>query len=393
MNKNKLPYKPMLQEMIQSVSETLHSTGEFDIIEPNYRFNKTGQNQNGALNKQAQRHVYCSMKEDLSNALHTKSRAPKPYKFLINMHHEEMNAKDYSNKLIVATLYGIHTGNILYRYINSTKDKSTHGPLFRRFVLDEDKKQNAQYHENDIYNQHSLLFGNVRLPERFQEDYEKKQNSEQFGFYLRDLKKTNKLTQGEKKLINEDMVRINSFRKLRNFEKDHVKSSSYNNMLLYFQAESKRLNKCIKRYDFNNVKRKEYSKWDNLIAKEAKQVFEPVDIETIKYFSMHPQVKNDQRKNYARQLLKTINKKSKKPINYNFPDQFLLADIIRIPDMEINTTEELIFRHHIGQLARDIRLNNVDNKVLLGIINEQSSKIDPDNELIKHKKPLERFIK
>ena len=128
-------YRPQLKGMLDSIAEILHNTGDFSVIEPGYKFS------DDALNKEKRRHIYLEQKDILKEPSYRGNTG----KILLNLHHDTMNGKDFIDKLVTATHHDIHSANILHRYINSYTDKKTQGPLFRRFVLDEDKKKNRRW--------------------------------------------------------------------------------------------------------------------------------------------------------------------------------------------------------------------------------------------------------
>ncbi|MDD5650825.1 MAG: hypothetical protein PHF86_10495 [Candidatus Nanoarchaeia archaeon] len=315
--------------MKESVYNILSKTGDFSLIEPEYKFKGKTDNIR-TLNLLRDKQIYCELDP----------RINPNNKILIQLHTNTMNGALFVDKLIAATKENIYTGNLLYKYINSS-NPATQGPLFRRFILDSEKNPKSRYPERPVYKQKSIL------------------NS-----------------------YPEDQQKVNSFRKLRDIEKDWVYQLSFMNMPLYFQPKSERLDQMIKRYTLANVKRTNTYLFSE---SDAAFVFEPIPRESFETFTLNPYKKT---RNNIINLCSSVELNGHNYPLSSIPENVLLVDFIGIPDIEVNNDDRII-RHNLGLLTRALNLGleheNLEERVCIQLDNTNSEDLKKIYDLLKEK--------
>jgi hypothetical protein len=263
-------YSSQLEQMRTALTDALHKTGEYSKIEQSFSFQG-----HSVLGQRAKQQIYCKDNDGIAYLVicHTDSSMPK---------------KLFEEKIKAASDLGVYTIHVLYRYINSKSDESTQGPLFRRFVLEEQKKPNAKYH--------------------FKPNY--KRNS--FAHYPKQ--------------------RRDNFRRTTQLEREWVPKESART-ILYYQKESARLEECIKRYEWKDISR---------------QAKEPILLEDFSTFVLNPMI----RKNYGR---------------------FLIADMIGLPELTVNTNDERAVKKNLARMAHGVKFglktNNLQERICIQLDN------------------------
>jgi hypothetical protein len=220
--------KGQREQMREYIASRLSATGEFSKVEQKYRFGG-----HSVLGAKADRNIYCEMDPQLVPS-------GQSGKYLVIVHSDgTMPMKCLRQKLRESSKQGIHTVHVLYRYINTRKDPSTHGPLFRRFVLDE---------ERTVFGP-----GSHRAPVR------------------------------QYSLMHYSSERRNNFRRTIRLERSFVPPIS-GHTLLYYQPQSARLPETMKRYKWGNVRFTD--------GELSEQVKEPILIEEFDSFTLCPMVRS-----------------------------------------------------------------------------------------------------
>lgn len=280
-----------LKKMQDYTCSILDATGEFSIIDPHYNFNHKKSSK--ALKQKSNKQIYCVKKPEYS-------RNQQPEEFLILTHADEkMPGALFANKIIEASDLGIHTTNLLYRYINST-NPDTQGPLFRRFILDQERKAGpVAYRKRASFNNPLL------------DHYTNQQK--------------------------------NAFRILKNIEK--LVNASSNFFPAYYQPESARLEEMLKLYKFQKVHPWGRDSKGNFHSKDYIRTINPELIESSEFFSLEPM----RRKGTKSYIVKNLENNIKPKIIFPRDKKILLADFLPLPN--IQDLQNPILRHNIALLA------------------------------------------
>lgn len=338
-------YRPNLKNMMSSVSETLQSTGDFKVIEPGCRLP-------GALNEHRERQIYLELAPPLREQCYEGNSG----KILLSLHHDVMPGRVFLDKLIAATNRDIHSANVLYRYPNSRSDPDdTQGPFFRRNVLEGDRKKPGRYQEKSVYNQRSILKANIPIPGHVFDGFVARYKGTSNQGLLSKILEQYPFRQHERNEIERARKRVNNYRKLRDIEKDWAYSVSLQNMPLYFQPRSDRLDECIKRYQLQKVKRAGVDYFGNPTKTDAADVFEPLLKEAFGFYSIQPFRVSGSGKAVQKHLATTVKAGNKKSSLYHYsqlPGQLLLADVFGIPEIFVANDYERRIRYNLGMLLR-----------------------------------------
>ena len=241
-----------LQQMQEYVARVLDQTEEFSRIEIGYNFKE--HSDNAALREQAQRHIYAVLKPECSPTR-------EPLQFLVVANADTMPGPLFAEKLAAASELGIYTTHLLYRYINSFSDPSTHGPLFRRFLHNEDRTLGADFHKPAAYRRRSL---------------------EQYS-----------------------QERRNNFRILRDIEKELVPAIQRGSAL-YYQPPSAELAETLKRYQWGEVILKGKNGLGEYREEVSKDIKEPLEKEELSSFTLRPAAKTNHSRSSQHLLLAEI---------------------------------------------------------------------------------------
>lgn len=230
-------------EMRESLAGILNSTGEFPIVEPAYKFSGLP-----GLGSNRNRNIYCVMDSHIVPQGQTG-------KYIIILHPDEsISRQEIRQKLREATAQGIYTIHVLYRYVNSKSDTSSQGPLFRRFVLDDERAEGpVAYRHRATYSRDSLQ--------------------------------------------HYPAERRNNFRRTRKIEREFVPSVS-GQAVLYFQPKSRSLPEAVKRYEWGNVTYRGKGAFGEPRIESSVTDKEPVLIEEFSSFTLTPIVRFPYSRNF-----------------------------------------------------------------------------------------------
>lgn len=291
-----------IRYMQNYIAEVLHSTGEFESIDPRYEFSL--ESSASALRELPERQIMCKIKTGYVTDKEGRE-------FLILTHPNTMTGHVFAKKMEEASKKGIYTVNVLYRYINS-KDPSTQGPLFRRFVLEEDRKKGeVAYRKKAAFSRGSLT--------------------------------------------HYSHEKVNRFRFLRNIERSWVNYVS-GGFLLYYQPNSKRLEETLKRYKFDDVIFKGKDNFGNYRETKSVEIKDPNLVESMGLFTIQPNRRNLNQLRILYGLQHNI-KENGKPFRFDseLGNNLLLADIVNLPNIEAETDIERKVRHNVGLLGYAIQ--------------------------------------
>lgn len=331
-----------LQQMKDYLVRVLEQSGEFSRIEPGYDFKEQGGQP--ALREQAQRHIYAELKPEFSPT-------GKPLPFLIVAHADTMPGLLFAEKLAAASNAGIYSVPLLYRYINSHTDPSTHGPLFRRFLHQEDRTKGARFHKRAAARKQSL------------DHY--------------------------------DPERRNNFRHLRDIEKDWV-PAVLGGVTLYYQPPSPRLAEGVKRYSWEEVIFHGQDGFGEYREETSVDIKEPQERESMELLTLQPILRRMHSRTVRRQLEKSIliQGRGREKVQFNFDDymrgDFLLADVIGLPPLEVHGDEERLIRHNMGILEHRQRFQLGNTEGLEERIAIQMDNISEGHPLIPYFEQLIR---
>ena len=310
------------------ICSVLDQTGEFSEIDPGHKFSSAGKG--SLLQARSEKQIYCIKKPEFS-------RTQKPEEFLILTHQDgKFPGALLVNKLSEASENGIYLTNVIYRYINSVNDPSTQGPLFRRFIRDEERKPGQVAYRKRAAFQNPLL-----------------------SHYSHEQK--------------------NRFRILRELERVWINAAS-NFMPTYYQPESTKLDEMLKLYQFNKVYFSGTDKKGIYRSGLRKDIKDPKLIESTKLFSLEPIKRRGTRSSIIGTLEGSI--KSKEKIIFPRDKKILLADFLPLPNVNCSDSERVL-RHNIGLLAyaQEFGLGNLYKEMIerTGI---ESEDFTDDNSLV-----------
>lgn len=306
-----MPRTEELRKMQDYLCSVLDRTGEFSEIEPEYRF--PSEEPGSPLRQRTKKQIYCVKKPEFS-------RFGEEERFLVLTHPDEkIPGELLANKIIEASEKGVHLTNVLYRYINSVSDRNTQGPLFRRFIRDEERKSGpVAYRKRAPFNNPLL------------------------GHYS-----------------NEE---INRFRILRDIERIWVNAAS-NFLPAYYQPNSARLEEMLKLYRFKRVRAEGVDKKGNYHSENYQTVFDPDLIESSRLFSLEPMRRRATRSSIVGSLENRT--QSRNPVRFPRDCRILLADFLPLPEAHTEKGEEVL-RHNIALLgyARQFGLSDLSAEML-----------------------------
>ncbi len=283
-----------LQQMKDYLARMLEQSGEFSRIEQGYDFRD--QQDHPALREQAQRHVYAELKPEFSPT-------GKSISFLIVAHADTMLGSLFAEKLAAASNAEVHTLQVMYGYANREKDEATHGPLFRRFLHEEDRTPSTQ----------------LRRPGDPAYRVQKAAHRDSLAHY--------------------SASRRENFRHVRDIERDWVPSTQ-GGYVLYYHPKTLLTPERVQRYSWGEVK---FRRDDDTAPKGYSEVpsvdiKEPIDGGEMQGFTLRPALRNINRGIAARQLEERIlvQGKGKRKVRFSFADKLtpgltgglLLADIV-----------------------------------------------------------------
>ena len=278
-----------LQQMQNYVVKVLEQSGEFSRVERRYDFKDQGANT--ALREQARRQIYCELKPEYSPT-------DKSLPFLVVAHADTMSGSLLAEKMAAASNLGIHTLQILYGYANREKDESTHGPLFRRFLHEEDRTPSEQ----------------LKRPGAAAYRVQKASHRDSLAHYPSE--------------------RRDNFRHVRDIERDWV-PATLGGYVVYYHPKTLLTPERLQRYRWGNVlfRRDDVEQPKGYFEVAAVDIKESLDCGEVQSFTLRPALRSVNRGEAARQLEETILVQGKRgKVRFTFTGKLerglLLAEVV-----------------------------------------------------------------